>query len=103
MAQELSSVETLHTNFVSSVSHEMKTPVAQISNYATLLQNPNLSEDERIELAEGTAKVARRLSDLVTNVLRLSRLENNPTGVITQWHVTCVHYYFGFATDRPIR
>lgn len=76
MATELASVETLRTDFVSSVSHEMKTPLAQISNYATLLQDPGLLEDERIELARGTARVARRLSDLITNVLRLDKLEN---------------------------
>ena len=76
MAQELSSVETLRTDFISNVSHEMKTPLAVMQNYGTLLQAPNLSDEARIEYAKGVADGSRRLADMMTNILKLSKLEN---------------------------
>ena len=50
MAEELSGVETLRTDFIANVSHEMKTPLAVMQNYGTLLQTPNLPDDKRMEL-----------------------------------------------------
>ncbi|MBQ8577855.1 MAG: HAMP domain-containing histidine kinase [Clostridia bacterium] len=76
MAEELSGVETLRTDFVANVSHEMKTPLAVIRNYATLLQSPDLTEEERLEYARAISDGTKRLSDLVTNILKLNRLEN---------------------------
>ena len=76
MAQELSGVETLRSDFVASVSHELKTPLSVIRNYATILQSEELGEDERREYATAVSDAARRLSELVTNILRLSKLEN---------------------------
>ena len=52
MAQELSSVETLRTDFISNVSHEMKTPLAVMHNYGTLLQSPALPDEKRLEYAK---------------------------------------------------
>ena len=75
MAEELSGVETLRTDFIANVSHEMKTPLAVMQNYGKLLQNPNLSEDERIEYAKGISEGSRRLADMMTNILKLNRLE----------------------------
>ena len=84
MAEELSGVETLRTDFVANVSHEMKTPLAVMQNYATLLENPDLPEEKRIEYAKAISDASRRLSDMMTNILKLNRLENqqiypNPT------------------------
>lgn len=76
MAQELGSIETLRTDFVANVSHEMKTPLSVIQNYGTLLQAPYLSEEKRLEYAKGVTDGARRLSDMMTNILKLTRLEN---------------------------
>jgi len=76
MAQELSGVETLRTDFISNVSHEMKTPLAAISNYGILLQEPGLADEERIGYAESITGAARRLDDMVTNILKLNKLEN---------------------------
>lgn len=76
MAEELSGVETLRTDFIANVSHEMKTPLAVIGNYGKLLQSPDLSDDERIEYAKAVTDGSRRLADLMTNILKLNRLEN---------------------------
>lgn len=76
MAQELSGVETLRTDFVVNVSHEMKTPLAVMQNYGTLLQEPNLSEEKRMEYAKAITEASRRLANMMTNILKLNRLEN---------------------------
>ncbi|MBQ8174379.1 MAG: HAMP domain-containing histidine kinase [Clostridia bacterium] len=76
MAEELSGVETLRTDFITNVSHEMKTPLAVMQNYGTLLQTPDLPEEKRIEYAKAITEASRRLSDMMTNILKLNRLEN---------------------------
>ena len=76
MAQELGSVETLRSDFIANVSHEMKTPLAVIQNYGTLLHTPNLPEDKRLEYAKGVTDGSRRMADMMTNILKLNRLEN---------------------------
>ena len=76
MASELSGVETLRTDFIANVSHEMKTPLAVMQNYGTLLQTPDLPEAKRIEYAKAITDASRRLADMMTNILKLNRLEN---------------------------
>ena len=76
MAEELSGIETLRTDFISNVSHELKTPLTAIGNYATVLSSPSLSESERKEYAKAISEATRKLSELVTNILRLNKLEN---------------------------
>ena len=76
MATELSGVETLRTDFIANVSHEMKTPLAVMQNYGTLLQTPDLPEEKRIEYAKAITDASRRLADMMTNILKLNRLEN---------------------------
>lgn len=76
MVEELGSVETLKTDFVSNVSHEMKTPIAVIKNYAELLQTDRGTEEERREYARNIEEAATRLSTLISNILKLNKLEN---------------------------
>lgn len=76
MVEELGSIETLKTDFVSNVSHEMKTPIAIIKNYAQLLQMGKASEEQREEYAKGIEDAASRLSSLINNVLKLNKLEH---------------------------
>lgn len=76
MAQELSGTETLKTDFIANVSHELKTPLAVIQNYGTMLQQPKLTEEKRIEYAKAVTDASRRLAKLITNILKLNKLEN---------------------------
>ena len=76
MAAELSGVETLRTDFVANVSHELKTPLAVMQNYGTLLQQPELDDETRIEYAKAVSGSARRLAGMMTNILKLNRLDN---------------------------
>lgn len=76
MAAELSRTEVLHTDFISNLSHEIKTPLSVIQNYATSLQNSKLDEETRIKYAETLSESAKRLTVLVTNILKLNKLEN---------------------------
>lgn len=76
MAEELASIETLSTDFVSNVSHELKTPLSIIQNYATMLSQPGLPEQKRQEYAAAIREASGRLTSLVTNILKLNKLEN---------------------------
>ena len=76
MAEELGSVETLRTDFIANVSHEMKTPLAVMQNYGTLLQVTDLPDEKRVEYAKGVTDASRRLAEMMTNILKLNRLEN---------------------------
>lgn len=76
MSEELKSVETLQTDFIANVSHELKTPLAAINNYGTLLQSPNLTDEERSQYAKSVTDASRSLANLITNILKLNKLEN---------------------------
>ena len=76
MAAELSGTETLRTDFIANVSHELKTPLAVMGNYATMLQHPGITEKEKNEYARAISEAARKLAQLITNILKLNKLEN---------------------------
>lgn len=76
MAKELSGTETLRTDFIANVSHELKTPLAVMGNYATMLQRPGLTEEEKNDYAKAISEAARKLAQLITNILKLNKLEN---------------------------
>lgn len=76
MVSELASTEILKKDFVSNVSHELKTPLSVIQNLSAMLQSDGLTDEERKEYAVKIHEATKRLSSLVTNILQLSRLEN---------------------------
>lgn len=76
MASELEGIDYMRRDFMSNVSHELKTPIAALAGFAELLQDPNLSAEERAEYAALTREQALRLSTLCENMLNMSRLTN---------------------------
>jgi len=76
MAAELKSIELLRNDFISNVSHEFKTPIALIQGFARLLQSDSLTDEERREYTQIIVDESERLSRLSSNILKLSKLEN---------------------------
>ena len=76
MTAELEGTETLRTDFIANVSHELKTPLAVMANLSTMLQQPGISDAERMAYAKDISHSARRLAALITNILKLNKLEN---------------------------
>lgn len=75
MTEELSRTAYLQKDFISSISHEFRTPIASIKGFARLLQMPGVDENARQEYVELIAQESDRLSRLSNTLLRLSALE----------------------------
>lgn len=82
MVNDLNNIETFRSDFIANVSHEFKTPLASIEGYTTLLQNNNLTDEERNEYIKKIHSNTKILSNLVYTILQISRLENQ--GIITE-------------------
>lgn len=76
MVKELGSTEILQSDFVSNVSHEFKTPINAIEGYTTLLQGAENIDEVEKAYVEKILFNTRRLSTLVSNILLLSKIEN---------------------------
>ncbi|MGL6221761.1 MAG: sensor histidine kinase, partial [Lacrimispora sphenoides] len=61
---------------IANVSHEIKSPLSVIQSYATAMQDDSLSPEERYDYSKTIVKASKRLSDLITNILKLNKLEN---------------------------
>ena len=75
MTETLGSTAYLQKDFISSISHEFKTPIASIRGFAKLLQMPGLTEEQKAEYIHLIAQESDRLSRLSETLLRLSALE----------------------------
>lgn len=89
MAEELSSVELLKSDFISNVSHEIKAPLSIIQSYTKALKDTGLSAQQRDDYADTVIAASQNLSVMVTNILKLNRLENQ------EIHPTSKPYQFG--------
>ena len=76
MAVELENTELLRSDFVNNFSHEFKTPIVSIAGFARLLNKGGLSEAERAQYLQAIEEESMRLSDLATNLFRLTKVEN---------------------------
>ena len=84
MTAQLSGMDYMRKDFMNSVSHEFKTPIAAISGFSELLEEDadHLSEEEKREYLELIREESNRLSKLCGNMLQLTRLDN--TAIVTQ-------------------
>lgn len=76
MVRELNATELLQSDFISNVSHEIKTPINAIEGYAMLLQDQSQTPEEQQECIQKILLNTRRLADLVGNILLLSKVDN---------------------------
>ena len=83
MAAELEGTELLRSDFINNFSHEFKTPIVSIAGFAKLLRYGDLSAQERDEYLAIIEDESMRLSDMATNVLNMTKIENQTilTGV----------------------
>lgn len=63
-------------NFLLSVTHELKTPIASTKLYLQTLQKRNIDEEKREEILTKTLQQNEQLERLIDNILNASRLEN---------------------------
>lgn len=76
LAEELQNTEMLRSDFIDNFSHEFKTPIVSIAGLAKLLKKGNLTEEQRIQYLDAIEKESLRLSYMATNVLNLTKVEN---------------------------
>ncbi len=77
MVEELDSVTILRNDFISNFSHEFKTPIVSIKGYAELIKNgKNLTEEQKQEYLQVIIDESRRLSNLASSTLLMSKLDS---------------------------
>jgi len=76
MIEELATIETLKGDFITNISHEIKTPLAVIQNYASVMLKESLPMDKRVEYTDTILVASKKLSTLVTTVLKINKLDN---------------------------
>lgn len=81
LAQELKSVEIFRSDFINNFSHEFKTPVNSINGLIGLLKEKDLPREKQLEYLAVIEEETRRLSLITTNILDLSKLDNQ--GILT--------------------
>ena len=76
MASELSSMEESRRSFVANVSHELRSPMTSMKGYVQAMLDGTISDEDRPKYLQVVLDETNRLTDLVRDLLDLSRLES---------------------------
>ena len=76
MAADLDGIEIFRNDFINNFSHEFKTPIVSLRGFARQLQSGDITEEQRKEYIDIIVAESERLANMSTNVLLLSKLEN---------------------------
>ncbi len=76
MAEELGNTEMLRNDFINNFSHEFKTPIVSVAGFAKVLKRGGLTPEQQAEYLNIIEAESLRLSYMATNVLNLTRIEN---------------------------
>jgi signal transduction histidine kinase len=79
--EQLRALDSVKSDFVSNVSHELRTPLTSIRGYVEILEDElgdRLTDDEE-EMLGAAKRNVRRLSELIEDLLTLSRAESRGT------------------------
>ncbi|MFQ5702741.1 MAG: ATP-binding protein [Gemmatimonadales bacterium] len=75
---ELRRLETIRSDFVANVSHELKTPITAIKGMVdTVIEHQDMTEETRQQFLQKIQDQTRRLSLLVSDLLTLARIESS--------------------------
>ena len=76
LAEELEHTEILRSDFINNFSHEFKTPIVSVKGLVELLKKSSLPEEKRVAYLQIIEEELDRVSDMATNILNLSKIEN---------------------------
>ena len=76
MASELSSIEEMRSSFVANVSHELRSPMTSMKGYVQAMLDGTISDEDKPKYLQVVLDETNRLTDLVRDLLDLSRLES---------------------------
>lgn len=76
MTRELASNELLKNDFISNVSHEIKSPLSIIQSYAKAIKDTDLTDEQRGQYADTLIGASQNMSIMINNILKLNRLQN---------------------------
>lgn len=89
LAKELENTEILRSDFINNFSHEFKTPIVSVKGLVELLKKTDLPEKKRRTYLNIIEEELARVSDMATNILNLSKIENqNILTEITEFNIS---------------
>lgn len=91
----------LYDNFISSITHELKTPISSIQLYIDTLKKREMPAEQRMRFLENIEKDTEKLTELINNVLTVSRLEQKAR-IYNSQVLNCDELLQKFAADNDL-